>query len=255
MKLDISNPITYVSSSHRHFFQGERYITRTYNKSVLLLVYDSILRFGEDGKQIEVKSGEYYIQRAGLPQDGLIPSDAAKYYYVHFHGSYSEEGLSLRGIWSPEKIMPLLEGMEGGPESGHHYLQKSLSFYSVLNELYRAECRKTDPLALSIMEYILAHYRERITVSELASNFYISENYLILVFRREYGTTPYKFITKLRLEKSVELLKNTTRSEDEIAFSVGFSDFSVFWRAFKKKYALSPREIRNSIHSPDTNPN
>ena len=184
MKLDIGSPITYVSSSHRHFFEGERYITRVYNKSVLLLVYDSVLRFGEDGHQIEVKSGEYYIQRAGLAQDGLVPSDAAKYYYVHFHGSYTEgDGLSLRGVWSPDKIMPMLDGMEGGPESGQHYLQKSLSFYSVLNELYRAESRGADPLAVSIMEYILSHYRERVTVAELASRFYISENYLILVFR------------------------------------------------------------------------
>ena len=149
MKLDIGSPITYVSSSHRHFFQGERYITRIYNKSVLLLVYDSVLRFGEDGKQIEVKSGEYYIQRAGLPQNGQIPSDAAKYYYVHFHGSYTEgDGLPLRGVWSPEKLMPLLDGMEGSPETGRHYLQKSLSFYSVLDELYRAGKRNSDFLGI-----------------------------------------------------------------------------------------------------------
>lgn len=247
MNLDIDSPITYISSSHRHFVSGERYITRIYNKSVLLLVYDSVLRFGEDGRQFEVKSGEYYIQRAGLPQDGLVPSDAAKYYYVHFHGVFHEgDGLPLRGTWSPEKIMPMLEGMEGSPETGGHYLQKSLSFYSVLNELYRAGKRSLDPLAGKIMEYILAHYRERLTVSELASRFYISENHLILVFRREYGITPYKYITKLRLRKSVELLQNTTRSEEEIALSVGFSEFSVFYKAFCACYGYSPSKVRRN---------
>ena len=190
LKLDIDKPIEYISSSHRHFFQGERYITRVYNKNVLLLVYDSILRFGEDGVQTEVKEGEYYIQRAGLRQDGLVPSDAAKYYYVHFHASFSEDsGLDIRGRWNPEKIMPLLEGMEGGRENGHYYLQKSLAFHSVLAELSKESAEIASGQALDIMNYIMSHYRERITVSELAARFFISENYLILIFKRQYGIT------------------------------------------------------------------
>ena len=245
LSLDINSRIEYVSSSHRHFFQGERYITRTYNKSVLLLVYDSTLRFGEDGVQIEVGKGEYYIQRAGLAQNGLIPSDAAKYYYVHFHGDFTEgDGLPLRGRWDCEKILPLLEGMEGGVENGRHLLQKSLAFYSVLAELYSEARPKADLPAAKIMEYIQAHYRERLTISDLAARFYMSDNYLILLFRRQYGITPYKYITRLRLEKSRELLKNTTRSEEEIAFSLGFSDFSVFYKAFCAKYGYPPSSVR-----------
>lgn len=245
LKLNIDSPIEYISSSHRHFFQGERYITRVYNKSVLLLVYDSILRFGEDGRQYEIKSGEYYIQRAGLSQNGLVPSDAAKYYYVHFKGDFTEgNGLPLRGTWSPEKIMPLLEGMEGGIENGHHHLQKSLAFYSVLSELYKKSMPRDDRPVREIMDYIQAHYREKLTVSDLADRFYMSNNYLILTFRRQYGITPYKYITKLRLEKSIELLKNTTRSEEEIAFSLGFSDFSVFYKAFCSRFGYPPSTVR-----------
>ena len=91
MKLDIDKPINYITSSYRHFSAGERHISRVARYSVLLLVYDGILRFGEEGEQIEVKSGEYYIQRAGLRQDGLVPSDSPRYYYVHFDGDFSEE--------------------------------------------------------------------------------------------------------------------------------------------------------------------
>jgi len=245
MKLDIDKPINYITSSHRHFSAGERHITRVAKYNVLLLVYNGILRFGEEGEQIEVKSGEYYIQRMGLHQDGLIPSDSPQYYYVHFDGELAEnDGLSLRGTWPVEKIMPMLDGMEGGKEAGKMKLQKSLSFYSVLCELYRNEQREAAPLAARIMGLISARYRETITVSELAKKLYISENYLILVFKREYGITPYKYITKLRLDKAVELLKNTERSEDEIAASVGFSDFSVFYKAFCSRFGHSPSFVR-----------
>ena len=244
MKLDIDKPINYITSSYRHFSAGERHISRVARYSVLLLVYDGILRFGEEGEQIEVKSGEYYIQRAGLRQDGLVPSDSPRYYYVHFDGDFSEEGLSLRGTWSAEKIMPILEDMEGDREAGKMKLQKSLAFYSVLCELYRKEQRQADPLAARIMALISDHYREAITVGELARQLYISENYLILVFKREYGITPYKYITRLRLDKSVELLRNTTRSEDEIAASVGFSDFSVFYKSFCSRFGYSPSTVR-----------
>ena len=119
MKLDINKPIIYDCSSHRRFRKGERHITRVCGMSVLLLVYEGVLRFGEGETQIEVKSGEYYIQRAGIAQNGLIESDCPRYYYVHFSGEYTEnDGLSLRSKWQPEAMMPLIEGMEGNADSG-----------------------------------------------------------------------------------------------------------------------------------------
>ena len=123
-------------------------------------------------------------------------------------------------------------------------LQKSLAFFSVLCELYRKEKRQAEPLAEKAMAMIWASYREQITVGELARQLYVSENYLILSFKREYGITPYKYITRLRLDKAVELLRNTTRSEYEIAASVGFSDFSVFYKSFYSKFGYSPSLVR-----------
>ena len=251
MKLDIDKPIAYVSSSHRHFYNGERHVTRICPHSVFLLVYSGILRFGEDGEQIEVKSGEYYIQRAGLPQDGLIPSSLPKYYYVHFDGDFSEDdGLPIRGNWPVNQIMPMLDGMEGNREQGIFLLQKSLAFHTVLNHLYRPERPKSNPLAEQIMDLIFHQYRSKITIAELAGQLYISENYLIRIFRDEYGVTPYKYITRLRLDKAAELLRDTARSEEEIALSVGFSDFSVFFKAFYARYGHSPSFVRKQKNIP-----
>lgn len=245
MKLDINKPIKYDASSHRHFWVGERHVTRVCDKSVLLLVYDGILRFGEGEEQIEVKSGEYYIQRAGLAQNGAIPSDSPKYYYIHFDGEFThEEGLALRGEWQTDRIMPLLDGMEGNADSGRNLLQKSLSFYNVLDELSKQCERSKDPLAENIMSLIMSGYRDKLSVSDLAKKLYISENYLIRVFKKEYGVTPYSYIMGLRLEKAKELLRETSRGEEDIALSVGFSEFSAFYKAFCKKYGYTPSRVR-----------
>ena len=42
----------------------------------------------EDGISVEVKAGEYYIQRAGLTQHARQPSDMPHYFYIHFSGAY-----------------------------------------------------------------------------------------------------------------------------------------------------------------------
>ena len=86
MKLSLNKPITFKTSSHRYFYKGERHVDRICVENVLLLVYDGELAFGEDGKIVKVKKGEYYIQRAGLKQSGDVENDAPNYYYIHFEG-------------------------------------------------------------------------------------------------------------------------------------------------------------------------
>ena len=50
---------------------------------------------------------------------------------------------------------------------------------------------------------------------------------------------------KIRLNKSIELIKNTDLSVSEIAFAVGFKDSGYYSKCFRKKYNQSPREYMN----------
>ena len=82
--IDLNCPITYFNASLRFFKKEERHITRLCSCDVLLLVFDGIMRFSEDGVPVEVRAGEYYIQRKNLYQTGDAVSDYPKYLYVHF---------------------------------------------------------------------------------------------------------------------------------------------------------------------------
>ena len=62
--------------SHDRVFQpGEKHVTRICSEDVLLLMFSGVLRFVEDGVPVEVHGGEYYIQKRGLLQQGVVPSD------------------------------------------------------------------------------------------------------------------------------------------------------------------------------------
>lgn len=243
--LDENKPVMYVQSSFRHFYEGECHVSRICNYSVMVLVYDGILRFSENDNAIEISSGEYYIQREGLYQSGPIPSELPNYFYIHFKAGYdSSSGLPIRGKWSPAALKNELQKLDSFEKTNESLLWKSLSFHTILKELSSKNSKKRNQLAENIMHEIQNNYRATIKLSELASKLFISENHLITVFRNEYGITPYRHITDLRLSEAFQLLNESNRSEGEIARYVGFSDSSVFFKAFKKRYGMNPSGLR-----------
>jgi AraC-like DNA-binding protein len=78
----------------------------------------------------------------------------------------------------------------------------------------------------------------------LSSFTFISKNQMTELFKESFGTTPHKYITELRLLEACELLLSTNRSLTTIANNVGYSDYSIFYKAFYAKFKISPKEYR-----------
>ena len=57
------------------------------------------------------------------------------------------------------------------------------------------------------------------------------------------------FIRNIRLERSMELLKNSDSSIADIAHRVGFEDANYFSRCFKKQFGVSPSDINRAGHT------
>ncbi|MGE4319887.1 MAG: response regulator [Acholeplasmataceae bacterium] len=73
----------------------------------------------------------------------------------------------------------------------------------------------------------------------------ISVSYLSILFKKEMNTTFNKYLVKLCIEKSMELLKYSKEKIIEIATKVGYNDVYYFSYSFKKYTGKSPREYRN----------
>ena len=249
MILDFSPSPNFSSCSTKVFLQNEIHITRRYKRSVLILMLGGVLRFMEDGKEITLEKGEYYIQRQGLFQEGVPLDDPPIYFYIEFYGHYSdgENGLALRGSFSPEKLSGITEALESlfKDHKANFFLLNSYTcrIFSELLESTPPLNEKTNTARL-IKNYISSQYYTQTKISDIAKKFGYADDYIIRIFKETYGLTPHKYLTNMRLEHAKWLLENTDKTADEIGTSIGYNDFSTFFRAFKSAYGVSPSEIR-----------
>lgn len=98
-----------------------------------------------------------------------------------------------------------------------------------------------------VNNYIDKHFKRKIPLSELASLTYMSLRNFQRIFTNIHGISPSKYILKVRLEKSRELLKKTSWEISKVAMESGFQETSYFSKQFKKCFGISPRQFRNII--------
>ena len=97
-------------------------------------------------------------------------------------------------------------------------------------------------LLTSFIEYIENNLSESLTLNSIAAHFYISRSAVSKFFREEMDTSFHRFLTQRRLILAKQLISGGEGLE-RVAQLCGFTDYSVFYKAFKKEYGLSPREF------------
>lgn len=95
------------------------------------------------------------------------------------------------------------------------------------------------------MRYLFRHFREDVTLAEVAEKSGYTPNYFSHLFHDSCGIRFVDFLARLRLNYARTMLLTTNQSVSQIAQSSGFSSSSNFFRAFRKDTGLSPLEYRN----------
>ena len=101
-----------------------------------------------------------------------------------------------------------------------------------------------DERILAIRDEIDRTFTEPITVSSLAKQNFVSEDYLIHQFRRVTGYSPGQYILMNRLTYAQELLTATNDTIPSVAAKSGFGNVNNFIRTFKKQYGVPPGQYR-----------
>lgn len=97
------------------------------------------------------------------------------------------------------------------------------------------------------VQYINSNYFEELSLSDLAIQFNVESSYFSKMFRQETGESLMVYISRLRIEKAIEYMQNREISLTEIAFMVGYDDYTYFSRVFRKVAGKSPRDYRTGL--------
>ena len=116
----------------------------------------------------------------------------------------------------------------------------SRSFLSQAGSAMQAE---TPELLDRIIDYIEQNYRKKLTMEQMAKQFYVSERTISGLFQKRLGVTFYQFLTRRRLIAAKLLILEGMPLEN-VSLQSGFQDYSAFFRAFKNQFGVSPREFK-----------
>lgn len=108
-----------------------------------------------------------------------------------------------------------------------------------------------NPEMRRIIDYVRAHYREKLSVADMARVGGISVSSQERLFRRTFGLTPLMYLRKTRLNAACKLLRETGVGLSSIAVQCGFNDQTNMTRAFRLELKITPLRYRRrfSHHS------
>lgn len=96
-----------------------------------------------------------------------------------------------------------------------------------------------------VIGYIEENLSQRITLTEAARHFYVSESTISQTFRKKMGVSFYHCVIQRRLIAAKQAILEG-HSLERVAELTGFTDYSAFYRAFKQEYGISPRQFRKT---------
>ena len=94
------------------------------------------------------------------------------------------------------------------------------------------------------LDYMHKNYHKHLSLDELATQVFLSKDYLGRLFRETTGMTVNALLQKIRIEEACKMLVTTDHKIESIAAACGFSDLKYFYTTFKKYTGLTPRQYK-----------
>lgn len=140
------------------------------------------------------------------------------------------------------ELISILEKAKAMQETGDNLAIMSL-IYSVCAKLEHLRQRKYFPKDIRMVaakEYIDLHYKEKNCLSSAISESKLTSRRFGELFRRNFLTTPNRYIMHCRVEHAKTLLVSGLFTIEQISYMCGFSDIYYFSKVFKNLTGIAP---------------
>lgn len=224
IRIDQGNGI-FVNSKRMHYGFSKEQIDCTY---IVVVIHPSLL--GEDTSLAR----KYADQKFGTNMDDFL--------LLTDHTPWQREVLlSIKEIYdemhnrAPHNPLRLLSlAFSISASIGDHLQQKA--GYNDNEQSWNIVWKMTG--------FIHQNYECKITLNDIAAAGTVCRSRCCKLFNTYVGQTPNEYLTRYRIQKSCEMLKETNRSISEIAMACGFQSASYFTFIFRKQLGLVPQDYR-----------
>lgn len=266
-----------------HTFADRSLVCHWHNEFEYGVVLTGSLDYYIDGKHIRVNQGDaIFINANSMHMATQVGNDNVIMFTVSFLPSLFIGGNS--GTIFQKYFQPILQSSIKGFFI-ERKMKEGNQIVKLLHEIYELDCKQTEGFELlyislisqiwcitlryvkehkqeflpfqtdhrnerkakDILSYIQEHYAEDICIEEIARHTCISRSECFRSFQRYVNKSPIAYLTEYRLSHAVNLLMETDKSITQIATECGFTNSSYFGKIFKKKYAVTPVQFKNSL--------
>ena len=98
-----------------------------------------------------------------------------------------------------------------------------------------------------VEDYVRERLAEEISIERLAGLVELSPFHFSRVFKQATGMSPLQFVTRERITRAQQLIRETSRSLIDIALEVGYTSPSHFAKLFRRLTGVTPTEFRGSL--------
>lgn len=116
----------------------------------------------------------------------------------------------------------------------------------ISDELGQRKQSKEYQLVREMIRFMESHLHRNIGLQDIAGHVNMGISSVSTIFKEETGSTVYDYLTKLRIDKACELLKDSRMKIADIASLVGYQNENSFIRAFRKNMSITPGKFRES---------
>jgi len=97
-----------------------------------------------------------------------------------------------------------------------------------------------------VFEYIMHHFRERISLDDVATLVYMTPTSFCRYFKQRTQKTFSGFLTEVRIDNACKLLSKSSYNVSEACYSSGYNNLSNFHRHFLKVTGMTPNQYRRT---------
>jgi AraC-like DNA-binding protein len=111
--------------------------------------------------------------------------------------------------------------------------------------------RIENDLILEILQYLNAHYREPLSLSEISRVFYHSKYHVCHLFHEHVGLSIHDYLSIRRIHLVNDEIRKG-RTVADACYAAGFHNYSNFFRLYKKHTGLTPQQFKQSLSNKQT---